>query len=413
MVAIERQREHRFSRRLFVQGVLAAGTAVGLAQACTFAEQFRSGINWREIRRLKQSPNSAMPPEHTGISFTDPFGWDTDEPGYTEDIAQVAVDLGARSIRLFADAPNKPFEPSPGVYRDDTLEKIIAYSNAVYDASNGQTGTVVSAIDGFRLFHRQARNPVWGTECLEGPIPLPVGLKQGQRNDVYGQPEVDASIPPAQAFFQDESIREIFKNRIRHMVRTLKDTPSIIAWDLGNELSVPVLSENRAQIVLTRFYDEMIGTVREIDHDRWIFLGVAKPWDIDDQMFSHWARVGNTLHMYVTSGWDLLLHRLSKYLHDPKRALPVICQEIGMPSSFLCYEIPSDEMLSRFLRRVAEAGMYRGEDGEWYSLMGQFDLWQIGRHVGDKFNISKKTHPESWAFAQNINILFQRGMEEM
>lgn len=406
-------KEQDMNRREFLIGATALATAATLyrcseltLRADRFADQFLPAFDWEHIDSIEWAAQPPLPRALRGISFNVPFGWG-DGPEQVAQTVAAAQSAGAMIFRELIDDIRKPFEPSLGKYNDDVIDQIRGHSKSVSEQSSKKIKTIISLIDGFYLFRSDQPNPVW-VDCSWPPGQAAMQLGKSELRSPYlrgYRPEDGSPVAAQQAIFIDEEVKDHVKARLRFLVDAFKDTSSICAWEIGNELSVPGLSPDRAQVILTQWYSEMIDTVREIDPERPILLGVAEPWLVDDQLLEQ-PNIVNTTHNYIDASGEKL-RDLSDYLHHPKRKLPVVCQEIGMPSKFGCVGIPSDTMLSRFLPRVIEAGMYQNNRGGWSNHLGHFGLWQVGTHQ-DGFNVSEASHPYTWAFIQRMNESMKR-----
>ncbi len=197
-----------------------------------------------------------LPPNLRGIYVNIPFAWDKPNDISTLQMIDQAATLGTSNLRIIID--NRLIAPD-GTYNKDVVRKIRRFSEHVRERTEQKVGLLVTLYDdNFGEFETKGRPDLFGSQTT----------------------------------------KNAFKDRLRYLVSSLGDIPSITAWGVGNEIEVrehkPV---NEQKTIHTDFFMEMITAIRQEDPTRWILTGTRRAYCIDDKSFSG-KRVAMTDHQY-------------------------------------------------------------------------------------------------------------------
>jgi hypothetical protein len=337
--------DRKINRRKFLKFILL-GTGLFSTSSGCFPE--------KEIKKFENF--SLLPPENPspsflrGINLNAPFLWqDVDYPEKIANAFKNAEKIGARNIRVFI---NDLFEPELGRYNFDVLEKIKKLAQIspfplqvdLFDAFS------LSHFGKFNLFHSSSPSP---SPYLTGD------------------------------FFNDERLRNFFLRRVETIILFFGDIKNIVSWSVANELEPKGTKEEKREI-LTRWYEEIIKKIKEIDPERPILSGLSDPQLIDEEKLRKLGLTANTIHFYP----DLF------QTSQPPGKIPLVCQEIGFPSRIAEIKIPDslyDIFFSNFLNNSflnfaeinEEKGLLRLKtDSFWlWRLSYEGDLHQDGFEI--------------------------------
>jgi len=322
-------KEERFllsRRRLITLGGLAAAGVVTAPLAWKINKLI--GENFEPVGNLEAlldftvlPPKIPTPPELRGIIMNSPFLWQhTDIPDAIDRAVENARAFESKTIRVFI---NDTYEPELSHFEPWVLENTKVLTE--------KFPLIVDLFDAYPLLHSNKPNIIYGSWPLTSPYLV----------KTKGRSLIDQQL----AFFVDPDLVEIFLNRARSIVDSLKSS-RVVAWSVANELIPPVGTPEEKREILTTWYEKVLREIRRLDPNRPIVSGVADPTLLDEQRLKTAGLTANTIHLYP-GGPDNWIRILASH----HQCLPWIIQEIGFPTKALGIQLGSlrDELLASFL----------------------------------------------------------------
>ncbi len=240
---------------------------------------------------------------------------------------------------------------------------------------------IVDLFDAYPLLHSNKPNATYGSWSLTSPYLV----------KTKGRSLIDQQL----AFFVDPNLVEIFLNRVRSIVGSLKSS-RVVAWSVANELIPPVGTPEEKREILTTWYEKVLREIRRLDPNRSIVSGVADPTLLDEQRLKTAGLTANTIHLYP-GGPDNWIRILASH----HQCLPWIIQEIGFPTKAFGIQLGSlrDELLASFLvdrllRFIRVDEKKRTVKPESESL----GIWRLtfeGDRHNDGFSVSSQSLPKT------------------
>lgn len=266
-------------------------------------------------------PKVLTPPELRGIIMNSPFLWQyTGIPEAIDRAVENANAFESKAIRVFI---NDTYEPELSHFEPWVLDSTKALTK--------KFPLIVDLFDAYSLLHSNKPNATYDSWPLNSPYLV----------KTKGRSLIDQQL----AFFVDPDLVEIFLNRVRSIVGSLKSS-RVVAWSVANELIPPVGTPEDKREILTTWYEKVLREIRRLDQARPIVSGVADPTLLDEQRLKAAGLTANTIHLYA-GGSDNLI----RILASQRKCLPWIIQEIGFPARAYGIQLGSlrDELMASFL----------------------------------------------------------------
>ncbi len=315
-------------RELITLGGLAAAGVVTAPLAREIKKLI--GENFEPVGNLEAlldftvlPPKIPTPPELRGIIMNSPFLWQyIGIPDATDQAIENARAFGSKAIRVFI---NDTYQPELSHFEPWVLDDIKVLTE--------KFPLMVDLFDAYPLLHSNKPNAIYGSWPLTSPYLV----------KTKGRSLIDQQM----AFFVDPALVEIFLNRVRSIVGSLKSS-RVVAWSVANELIPPVGTPEEKREILTTWYEKVLREIRRLDQNRSIVSGVADPTLLDEQRLKTAGLTANTIHLYPDPGG---LDNLIRILASHRECLPWIIQEIGFPAQAWGVQLGSlrDELLASFL----------------------------------------------------------------
>jgi len=314
-----------------------------------------------------------------------------------EDIVRISIDWGFNAVRLlvFWDG----IEPEKGKYDYDYLERVRTRMDWCEEAG------LKVILD----MHQDLYAVRFGGDCAPEWAIIDDGEpfeKQTPWELNYLQPAVQRSI----LNFWDESkghpeLKEHFMNSTLEAIKVLGDHPSLLGIDLLNEPSQATWDgmTGLEDDFLMPYYKKVIGKIREINNDIWIFyepsaLAVNQGFESELSKLSD-PRKGDSRLVYFPHIYTLDLDVTGKYIGNPlfvkfwANARQKEYKEFDVP--MLIGEFGADEDAKDYLHEVVE--MCDKITGGWFFCAYDKGGWSIidnNRNVMPKAKVLDRPYPQ-------------------
>lgn len=291
---------------------------------------------------------------------------------YDEDIQHHAVSscqsLGGKHMRIFVDDWEDPLEARPGIYNKGQIEKIRRFCELV--ATMDPTISVTLDVFDFYPFVAATPNGVYGA-------PSGFSTPYLEKNTHHENPQID--------FFLNPEKFALYSERTRFVVNMLADIPNLVAFGVANEFHLPPeFGSVQKREMTTEWFAKAAATIRAVAPRRVIYTGTRHPLVIDEGLLSDTNGLINTAHPYpmMDFDWDGLT------AHLPKMRLPLLIQELGIPTHIYYGKIPvpSDELLVGLMKKTLSHLTYIDEKGTRRIASEHFAPWKAhSGHPQDYF----------------------------
>lgn len=286
-------------------------------------------------------------------------------------------ELGVKVIRiLLTDDIERDF----GQFNFAELDRIVKFGELIKQEIPGG-GLIIPLIDFFSMKNRNWAGGSVKAGCIY------------QKNRGKSSQEIDEGLDH---FYQDQTSKDHFKKRCEAIMGYfIEQGLPVFAWEIANEPEWPGHNEQ-----FSAWIGEIATLIANLDPNRLILPGVARPWDLVGENLGISAY---TAHIYPD---NLNLGEFFRFFENCKQ--PVMIEEIGMFSEVFGLEFNLDQWFSEFLRFIFEHSIQVNWDTKTIILrFSSLYIWQIS-HQKDMFTFHPDQMPKTVAMFKMINEILGR-----
>lgn len=303
-------KEKKITRRAFLKGILIilAGLVFSDFERSNFIKWmtylFKSFLDFK----IKELEGERLKFEEIGVNS--PFIYLRDEKDWEKYVEQLEIlknklEIQKFRIRIFI---SDEFEEGLGQYKQEVLEKIFKFYNFL--KNKGVNFVLeIDLIDCYPIGNSLKFNPVYGSAIPTSPY------NPQQNIEGYSQ------------FFVNQEIKKYVINRMKNILEFLKEKfgNEELIISIANEPEPPSKNYEEKRIILTQWYFEIWGEIKDMIPSNWkVVAGVKNPFLLTDEFYQI-SGITPTLHLYP---FDFSPEEIEDIF---KKYPNVYLQELGFP----------------------------------------------------------------------------------